>query len=76
MTGHLALGPGEACQPPPQVLIAVLDGLSESEKEAVLIDVWSYHPEAFEEALHTVAEIREGRAQLRKAIEEEASRAD
>jgi hypothetical protein len=47
------------------VRIEVLDGLSEVEKESVLIDVWAWHPEAFEEALHTVSQIRERRTQLR-----------
>jgi hypothetical protein len=65
MTGHLALKPGEACQPPPAVFARVLEQLSGGEMESTLTDISIYHPEAFEEALHTVAQIRGRRAQLR-----------
>jgi hypothetical protein len=62
VTGRLALRPGQACRPPGDVFARVLGGLSAGEMEAVLTDVYVYHPEAFEEALHLVQRIRDWRA--------------
>jgi hypothetical protein len=64
VSARLGLKPGEACQPPPAVFGAILEGLTRGELETMMIDFSVSCPEAFEEALHTVQRVRNRRAAL------------